>query len=236
MREVDLDRRATLESERGPPSSAAEAEERSVRKTSRAAGLAPRDPLELAELLERVDAHVRVGADADPDAAVRRPAPPAGSRRRGSPRSSGTRRSRRRLGEQVELASVGVRRVDDGRARAEAAGVGEQLDRPHAVLGEALFDLARLLVGVDVQRQALARRVAADLLEPVARARADGVGGDADAHPAARSSSTWREILGDRLLAERGEPAASVGRESSTSSIPASAAASAAARASGRPR
>ena len=56
--------------------------------------------------------------------------------------------------EQVELGAVGVRRVDDGRVRAEAAGAVEQLDGPDAVLGEALLDLARLLVGVDVQRRA----------------------------------------------------------------------------------
>ncbi len=67
--------------------------------------------------------------------------------------------------------------------RAEAAGAVEQLDRPAAVLGEALLDLARLLVGVDVQRQPLRRRVAAELLEPLARAGADGVGGEADADP-----------------------------------------------------
>ena len=34
-----------------------------------------------------------------------------------------------------------------------AAGAGEQLDRSAAVLGEALLDLLRLLVGVDVQRE-----------------------------------------------------------------------------------
>ena len=85
------------------------------------------------------------------------------------------------LGEEVELVRIRVRGVDDGRPRAEAAGPGEQLDRPHAVLGEALLDLARLLVGVHVQRQALGRGVAADLLEPVGRAGADGVGGDAHA-------------------------------------------------------
>ena len=61
--------------------------------------------------------------------------------------------------EQVELAAVGVRRVHDRRARAEAAALGEQLDRAQAVLGEALLDLARLLVRVHVQRQAVLRRV-----------------------------------------------------------------------------
>ena len=46
-------------------------------------------------------------------------------------------------------------RVDDRRVRSEAAGVGEQLDRTEAVLREAFLDLAGLLVGMDVQRQAL---------------------------------------------------------------------------------
>ena len=55
--------------------------------------------------------------------------------------------------EQVELVAVRVRRVDDRRARRQAAARVEQLDRPQPVLGEALLDLARLLVGVDVQRQ-----------------------------------------------------------------------------------
>ena len=63
---------------------------------------------------------------------------------------------------------------------AEAAGTGEQLDRPAAVLGQALLDLARLLARVDVERQPLGRRVAPELLEPVARAGADGVGGEPD--------------------------------------------------------
>ena len=61
----------------------------------------------------------------------------------------------------VELVSVRVGRMHDGRARAEAAALVEQLDRPHTVLGEALLDLARLLVGVDVQRQLVLGGVAA---------------------------------------------------------------------------
>ena len=56
------------------------------------------------------------------------------------------------VGEEVELVRVGVRGVDDGRPRAETARAGEQLDRADAVLGEAFLDLARLLVGVDVER------------------------------------------------------------------------------------
>ena len=86
-----------------------------------------------------------------------RRARPGGSRRRGSPRSSGSADAR-----------AGAARA--GRARAPSACVActtvvrgprqpvavEQLDRAQAVLGEALLDLARLLVGVDVQRQARA--------------------------------------------------------------------------------
>ena len=137
--------------------------------------------LELAQLLERVDPDVRVGADRERDPALEE----AGERReavaevglgRGAEADAGAV-----LGEQVELARVGVRGVHDRRPRAEAARLGEELDRPQAVLGEALLDLARLLVGVDVEHEALALGVAADLLEPVARARADGVGGEPDA-------------------------------------------------------
>ena len=111
------------------------------------------------------------------------------------------------LGEQVELGAVGVRRVDDRGVRAEAAGAGEQLDRAAAVLGEALLDLARLLVGVDVQRQPLGGGVAADLLEPVARAGADGVGGERRrAMPSARSDSSWRRYSAGDSWRMRGSP------------------------------
>ena len=80
-----------------------------------------RDRLELAKLLERVDAHVRVGADAQADLAVARRARPAGSRRRGSPRSSGRRRCARPRRRAGRARPVGVRGVHDRRARAEAA-------------------------------------------------------------------------------------------------------------------
>ena len=115
------------------------------------------------------------------------------------------------LGHEVELAAVGVRRVDDRRARAEAAGLREQLDGAEAVLGDALLDLARLLVGVDVKRQRLLRRVAAQLLEPVARARAHGVGGDADADAGAAQLLELAEVVGHGVLAEPVDPAAAVG-------------------------
>ena len=54
--------------------------------------LAARQRLELAHLLERVDAHLRVAADRQPHARVAVAQRRAGTRRRGCPRSSGTRR------------------------------------------------------------------------------------------------------------------------------------------------
>src|SRR5581483_3321485 len=106
------------------------------------------------------------------------------------------------LREQIELVSVRVRRMDDGRARPEAAALGEQLDRAHAVLRGALVDLTRLLVGVHVQWQVLGGGVRADLLEPVARARAHGVGGDADPDAGRAKLLDAVQVLGDRGLAE----------------------------------
>ena len=97
--------------------------------------------------------------------------------------------------EQVELGSVGVRRVDDRRSLREAPGPLEQLDRPDAVLGEALLDLARLFVRVHVQRQPLGGGVAADLLEPVLGTCAHGVGGDADGDPAAAQILQLAHVL-----------------------------------------
>ena len=98
--------------------------------------------------------------------------------------------------EQVELGTVGMCRVHDGDVRAEAAGAVEQLDRAAAVLGEALLDLPRLLVRMDVQRQTFGLRVAADLLEPVPRAGAHGVGGEADADAVGSQRFQLGEILG----------------------------------------
>ena len=114
------------------------------------------------------------------------------------------------IGEQVELGSVGVRRVHDRRALAEATGAVEQLDRPDAVLGKALLDLARLLVRVHVERQPLGGCVAADLLEPVFGTRAHGVGGDADGNPAAAQILDLAQVLRDRLLPETRQASASI--------------------------
>ena len=76
-----------------------------------------------------------------------------------------------------------MRRVHDRRPLAQAALAFEQRDRPQAVLGEALLDLPRLLVGMDVQRQRVRVGVGAELAQRVGRAGAHGVGGDADCDP-----------------------------------------------------
>ena len=158
MREVDLDPRPVVEPERARADLAAEAQELLGGEDAAPAGLAARDPLELAQLLERVDADVRVRADAERDRALadalgrEEAVAEVGLRRRAGADGRAGR------GEEVELGAVGVRRVDDGRSLAEAARAREELDRPAAVLGEALLDLLRLLVGVDVQREALRAR------------------------------------------------------------------------------
>src|SRR5215210_796434 len=78
------------------------------------------------------------------------------------------------------------------------------------MLGDALVDLPRLLVGVDVDNEVAPGGVAADLLEPVARAGADGVGGEADANALAGEVLDPAQIPGRRALAEAVEPAAAV--------------------------
>ena len=175
-----------------------------------AAGLAPGDPLQLAKLLERVDADVRVGTDTEWDPALEQAlggdeSVAEARLGRRADADSGTR-----LGDQVELVVVRVRGVDDGRTRPEAAAASEQLDRADPVLGHALLDLAGLLVGVDVEHEPLALGVAADLLEPVGRAGADGVGGEPDAQPAAAQLLDLAQVLGHRALPEPRQPSARV--------------------------
>ena len=94
--EVDLDLRPGVEAE-GARTCSSRSVQLLRREDPAPAGLAPRDALELAELLERVDAHVRVRADAERDRARTGSARPEGSRRRGRLRSSGRRRRSCRL-------------------------------------------------------------------------------------------------------------------------------------------
>ena len=82
---------------------------------------------------------------------------------------------------------------------------------PDPVLLDAFLDLARLLVGVDVQREIVLGGVAADPREPPRWAGADGVGGEADPDPAFPQVLDLVQVLGRRGLAEAGEPASRVG-------------------------
>ena len=78
------------------------------------------------------------------------------------------------------------------------------------MLLQALLDLARLLVGVDVERQPLTLGIAPDLLEPVARAGAHGVGGDSDRDTRVSERLDLREVRGDGRLSHPLEAAALV--------------------------
>ena len=104
-------------------------------------------------------------------------------------------------------------RVHDGRPRPKATGLGEQLDRPQPVLGEAFVDLPRLLVGMHVQRQLVLVRIGAELFEPAAGARADGMGGEADADADRAQLLHLPQVVGRRGLPEAVETAAPVGGE-----------------------
>ena len=106
---------------------------------------------------------------------------------------------------------VGVRCVHDRRARTEATASREELDRPHAVLGKALLDLARLFVCVDMQGQLVFSRVATKRLQPVAWARPNGVGGNADADSRRAQLLEPTQVLRDGLLPEAVDAAAGVG-------------------------
>ena len=81
-------------------------------------------------------------------------------------------------------------------SRPEAAGALQELDRPAAVLGETLLDLPGLLVGMDVHGKPFGLRVASELLEPLARAGAHGVGGKADADAVGAQGLELVQILG----------------------------------------
>src|SRR2546421_4437172 len=104
--------------------------------------------------------------------------------------------------------AVRVRPVDDGRAWSETTAGVDQLDRSQAVLGEAFLDLARLLVGVGVQRQVVLGGVTAELLEPVAWTGADGVGSDTDADPIGSQLFELTQVRGHPLLPEALDPPA----------------------------
>src|SRR2546430_9504390 len=146
MLEVDRDLTPRFQPEACSALVGAEAEQRVGRDDVAPAGATPRDALQLAQLLERVDADVRVGADADPDPALAQLL-----HRREAVAEVGLGReaeadSRAGIGDQIQLVSVRVSGVHDGRSGPEAATVGQQPDRPQALLSQALTNLARLLL------------------------------------------------------------------------------------------
>ena len=110
-----------LEAERGGTFVRAEREQRIDRDDATLAGLAARDAFELAQLFERVDAHVRVGADAHADPPMAHPCDrqEAVAEVRLGRRADADARAR--VAEQVELAAVCMRGVHDRRPRPEAA-------------------------------------------------------------------------------------------------------------------
>ena len=112
--------------------------------------------------------------------------------------------------EQIELRSVRVRRMHDRGVLAEAAAVGEELDRAHAVLGEGLLELTRLLVRVDVERESFGVGVAAELDEPLSRTGTHRVGGDPDRDPSAAERLELLDVGRDGRLPHALEPAARV--------------------------
>ena len=115
------------------------------------------------------------------------------------------------LGKEVELTPVRVGRVDDRRARPQAACLGEQLEGAETILGEAFVDLTRLLVCVDVQYEALPGGVCRDLRQPVARACADGMGGKPNTGTEGAQRLHLGQIVGHRVLTEPVESAAAIG-------------------------
>jgi CDP-diacylglycerol--glycerol-3-phosphate 3-phosphatidyltransferase len=210
MPEIDLDVVPLLEPERAGAFVGAEAQEALRGDDVSAAALPARDPLELAQLLQRIDANVRVGADAQADAPLAHPlhGEEAVAEVRLGRRAGADARARR--GDQVELGAVGVGGVDDRRSLAEAARPLQQLDGTDAVLGEALLDLAGLFVRVDVQRQLLCGCVPADLVQPVRRAGAHGVGGEPDANVSAAQVLDLMQVVRHRVLPEAREATAPV--------------------------
>ena len=106
-----------------------------------------------------------------------------------------------------------MRGVHDRCALAQTACAVEELDRPDAVLDEALLDLPRLLVCVHMQGETLSGCIASDLLEPLRRAGSDRVGGNSNRDPSPTQLLHLPQVLGHRFLAKAREATAFVRRE-----------------------
>ena len=229
------DVRPPLEAERGRPLGRAEREQRLDRDHVPAAGRAAGDPLQLAQLLERIDADVRVGADADRRCRARRAPRPGRSRRRGSPRSSGRRQTRAPASaSRSSSCVVGVRGVDDGGRRAEAARAvrAARSGGPRARRGTPRSRAAarRRARGAAAPRRPRSAPISSSHSAGQARTEWGATPTRTPARAASRPGrGTRRRSPGGSGGCLRGAYAA----RRSTSSIPASAAASTAASASG---
>jgi CDP-diacylglycerol--glycerol-3-phosphate 3-phosphatidyltransferase len=211
--EVDVDTVPMVESEGSGALLRADLKQAVGRDDVSAQSLAAGDSLEFSQLLERVDAHVGVRADAERDFALedrleRREAVAEVRLRRRTEANAGAR-----VGQEVQFPVVCVGCVHDGCAWSEAAGPRKKLDRAKAMLGEALLDLTRLLVGMHVKNELLAFRVAADLFEPFGRAGTNGMGRNSHGRVARAERIDLLQIRGDGLLAKAVEPAAGVRAE-----------------------
>ena len=207
---VDLDRSPLLELQGSRSLGRPDLEQLRGRQDPAAPGLAPRDPLELAQLLQR---SIRM-FESDPMQRGIERSSTSVTRRKPSPRSDSV------VGQAQMRAPVAASRSSSlsfacvawmmvVRSR-EATRVGEELDRAAAVLLEALLDLAWLLVGMDVEWELFVPCVGADLLEPGAGAGADGVGGDTDGGSRRAERLDLLEVRPECGLAHSIEPAALV--------------------------
>jgi hypothetical protein len=134
MQEIDLDVGPGVQAECRGPFDRSDAKELFGRDDIAPKLLPARRAFELAQLLERVDAHVRVRADAERNSPGAQPfhrnEPVAEVGLRGWTHAD----AGARLCQEVELVVVRVGGVDDRCPRAEAAGAVEELYRPDAVL------------------------------------------------------------------------------------------------------
>ena len=190
-----------------------EAEQRLGRDDVTTARLPARDSLELAQLFERIDPDVRVGADAEADAA-RRDA----------------------LDGQEAVAEVRLRRrahADAGSARPSRSSSAPSACVAWTIVVRSVRHPVRSSSSIgrmpcSAMHSSISRGcssactcsgsfsrggVAAELLEPVRGTCAHGVGGDADGDPAAAQILQLADVLGRRILAKAGQAAACVGGE-----------------------
>ena len=212
MTELDLDAVPGVDPERRRTPHRADGQEILHRHDVAAELLPAGDALELAELLERVDANVRVRADAQRDAALENAGDRRGIRLRGSPPSSGRRRSvrphrragRARASEACVACTIVVRGPRQPHSASSSIG-----RRPCSATHSSI---SRGCSHAWTCRTRLSRRgVGPELPQPVRRAGTDGVGGKADRDARLGEPLDGVEVLGDRALPEPRQPSPAVG-------------------------